>query len=139
MDREGRCIRRPLGVAPFRLPHPLPFVLRVGQCLAVVGQVEELSLPVHLGAPAQGEAREALVVSEIVEHGLDGRNAPGGFRRQVRCRPDLVARMRRWSSSCRCLRNDGIAMRDGFVSSVTGAGPFASCARTARRAGSARA
>ena len=49
----------------------------VSQLLDVVHQAVELPLPIDLGAPAQCEAMEPLVVSEVAEDRLDSGKARG--------------------------------------------------------------
>ena len=55
-------------------------VARVGELLDVVHQAIERPLPIHLRATAQREAIEPLVVAQIREHRLHGRDASAVVR-----------------------------------------------------------
>ena len=52
----------------------------MGELFDVVDQAAALPLPINLGAPAQGEPIEPLVVPHIPEHGLDYAEALGILR-----------------------------------------------------------
>ena len=52
----------------------------MSELLDVVDQAEELPLPIDLGAPAQSEPIEPLVVPHIAEHRLDRPEALGILR-----------------------------------------------------------
>lgn len=54
---------------------PLGSVPGVGQFVDVVDEAEELPLPVDLRPPAEGEAREPLVVAQVREDRFHGREA----------------------------------------------------------------